>query len=407
MRSKKKIILITAVVAVFLAAALAGIYLAQGSQPSSKAGAGSAQREAPGGRPDNGSPAAPGVTLRDAQLASIRVEPAGVHLFANEREAIGNIAFNDDQSVQVFPPNAGKIIELFHELGDDVGRGERLYTVESPDLVVAESTLIAAAGVMRLDNQVLDRARKLYETQGVPQKELQQAISDQQTAEAALKAARRAVTIFGKTDAEIDRIIDERRIDPAMVVRSPITGRVIARNAASGSLAQPGSPPAPYTVSDVSTMWMVANVTEMDSPSFRVGQRVKVRLPAFPGRLFEGKISTIGANLDPNTHRLMVRSVIRDPKHELRPGMLATFAIDTAPPVRAVSVPEAAVVREGDGTMTAWVRNDRHRFTQRPIEVGLHEDGWYQVSRGLRSGEMVVTEGAVFLANMLNAPPAD
>jgi cobalt-zinc-cadmium efflux system membrane fusion protein len=103
----------------------------------------------------------------------------------------------------------------------------------------------------------------------------------------------------------------------------------------------------------------------------------------------------------------MVRSVIRDPRHELRPGMLATFAISTAGPVRALAVPENAVVREGDGTMTAWVQSDRNRFTQRPLKLGLQSDGWHQVLEGLQPGEIVVTEGGVFLSNMLNAPAAD
>jgi len=403
MRIKRKPALIAAAVAFAALIFSADMYLTKDSHGSPKPGIDSTGT----GGGDNRATDAQSVTLGDRQLASIKVEPVGQHLFTIEREAIGNIAFNDDKSVQVYPPNPGKIIELFHDLGDDVDKGEKLYTIRSPDLIAAESTLIAAAGVLDLDNQVLERARKLYETQGVAQKELQQAISDQQSAEGSLKAARHAVSIFGKSDAEIDRMVVERRIDPVMVVASPITGRVTARNAAPGLLAQPGNPPAPYTVADISTMWMVANVIETDSPFFRVGQEVKVKLEAFPGRLFEGKISTVGANLDPNTHRLMVRSDVRDPRHELRPGMLATFAITTAAPAQAVALPESAVVREGDGTMTAWVRSDRNRFTQRTLKLGLQKDGWYQVLEGLQTGEMVVTEGGVFLSNMLNAPATD
>ncbi len=403
MRIKRKPALIAAAVAFAVLVFSLDMYLTKDSHGSPKPGIDSTGT----GGGDNRATDAQSVTLGDRQLASIKVESAGQHLFTIEREAIGNIAFNDDKSVQVYPPNPGKIIELFHDLGDDVDKGEKLYTIRSPDLIAAESTLIAAAGVLDLDNQVLERARKLYETQGVAQKELQQAISDQQSAEGSLKATRHAVSIFGKGDAEIDRMVVERRIDPVMVVASPITGRVTARNAAPGLLAQPGNPPAPYTVADISTMWMVANVIETDSPFFRVGQEVKVKLEAFPGRLFEGKISTVGANLDPNTHRLMVRSDVRDPRHQLRPGMLATFAITTAAPAQAVALPESAVVREGDGTMTAWVRSDRNRFTQRTLKLGLQKDGWYQVLEGLQTGEMVVTEGGVFLSNMLNAPAAD
>jgi len=347
------------------------------------------------------------VTLEYNQQKSVKIEPVGEHLFTIEREAVGSIDFNQDRSVQVYPPNQGKIIELFANLGDEVVKGKTLYTIESPDLIQAESTLISAAGVFDLTTQALDRARKLYETQGIAQKDLQQAISDQQTAEGALKAARPAVRIFGKTEAEIDQIVAKRRIDPVMAVPSPITGRVTARNAAPGLLVQPGAPPAPYSVADISTMWMPAYVTEIDSPLFHVGQEVIVKLMAFPGRLFEGKISTLGATVDPNTHRLMVRSVIRDPKHELRPGMLAAFTIRTGDPVRSIAVPSTSVVHEGDGTITVWVTTDRHSFLQRPVKLGLQKDGWDQIVEGLQPGELVVTDGGVFLSSMLDTPPTD
>ena len=122
---------------------------------------------------------------------------------------------------------------------------------------------------------------------------------------------------------------------------------------------------------------------------------------AYPGRVFEGRISTIGSTVDPITHRVLVRSEIDDPKHELRSGMFANFVIRTGDPMRSVAVPVDGVVREGDGTMTVWVTADRRRFTMRPMKVGLLRDGYYQILDGLRSGELVATEGALFLSNAI------
>src|SRR5262249_21849670 len=161
----------------------------------------------------------------------------------------------------------------------------------------------------------------LCATRAVTQKEFEQAGSEQQTAEGNLRAARDALRIFGKTDAEIDRIIRERIADPTLVVPSPINGRITARNAAPGLFVQPGNAQAPYSISDVSTMWMVANVAEADSPAVRVGQQVKVKVSAFPDRVFEGKVTSVGAMVDSNTRRVSVRSEINDPQHELRAGM--------------------------------------------------------------------------------------
>jgi cobalt-zinc-cadmium efflux system membrane fusion protein len=303
--------------------------------------------------------------------------------------------------VQVFTPYQGRIIALFAEIGDDVKKGQTLFTIDSPDLLQAESTLIAAAGVLELTNRNLARLQELYTTRAVSQAALEQSVSDQQTAQGNLRAARDAVRIFGKTDAEIDQIVAQRLADPTLVVPSPINGRITARNAAPGLLVQPGNAPAPYTVANIDTMWMLANVVETDSPAFRVGQQVKVRLSAFPDRVFDGKITTIGAMVDPNTRRVLVRSEINDPQHELRSGMFGNFVISIGAPVRSPAVPLAGVVREGDATQTVWVTADRRRFTRRTVKIGDPRDGYRQILEGLQEGELVATEGAVFLSNMV------
>ena len=337
------------------------------------------------------------VELSDSQLASVKVEPVEDHDFPVEKEAVGSIDFDQDMSVQVFTPYQGRIIALYGAIGDDVKKGQTLFTVDSPDLLQAELTLIAAAGVLELTTRNLARLRELYKTLAVSQRDLDQATSDQQTAEGNLRAGRDAVRIFGKTDADIDRMIADRSADPTLVVPSPITGRITARNAAPGLFVQPGSAPAPYTVTDINLMWMLADVTEADSPAFRLGQQVQVSLNAFPGRTFEGKITTIGASVDPNTRRVVVRSEIKDPQHELRAGMFANFVIRVGPPVRSPGIPSDGVVREGDGTMTAWVTADRRRFTKRTVKIGGISGGYRQILEGVRVGELVATEGALFL----------
>jgi cobalt-zinc-cadmium efflux system membrane fusion protein len=87
--------------------------------------------------------------------------------------------------------------------------------------------------------------------------------------------------------------------------------------------------------------------------------------------------------------------------------MLASFVIRTGAPVKSLAVPVNGIVREGDGTMTVWVTMDRRRFVQRPVKLALQKNGWYQIAAGLKAGELIVTEGGVFLSNMLEAPPSD
>jgi membrane fusion protein, heavy metal efflux system len=370
-----------------------------GTQAYAQAYAKETDGATPSGAPNR--PAADSVDLSDSQLASVRVEPVQEYVFPIERSAVGSIDFNQEMSVQVFTPYQGRIVGLFATIGDEVKKGQTLFTIDSPDLLQAESTLIAAAGVLEFTTRNLARLKSLYATRAVSQKDMEQAVSDQQTAEGNVRAGRDSVRLFGKTDAEIDSIVTKRMADPILVVPSPISGRVTARNAAPGLYVQPGNAPAPFSVADISTMWMLANVAETDSPAFKVGQDVRVNVMAFPGREFDGKISTISSIVDPSTRRVWVRSEIADPRHELRSGMFATFIIRVGDPVRSTAVPLDGVVRGGDGTMTAWVTADRRRFTRRTVKVGLQRDGYRQILEGLQPGELVATEGALFLSNAL------
>lgn len=278
------------------------------------------------------------VELSPSQLNAIQIEPVGTYFFPIEREAVGSVSFDED-----------------------------------PAIVQAESTLLGAAATFELTSNELARVKSLGETNGIAQKELDQATSEYQTADAALKAARDALRALGKTDAQLDELI------------------------AIGKIAS-----AP-----LGTQWILANVPESDSPLVRAGQTVQVRVAAFPDRVFDGKVSGIYATVDPNTHRVAIRCEVDDSKNELRPGMLADVLIRVEEPTEAVAIPADGVVRESDGTMTAWVTSDRKKFVQKIVKTGLRKDGRVQILNGLQRGELVVTEGAVFLSNMLNAPPSD
>ena len=339
------------------------------------------------------------VDLTEKQINTLKIAAVGQASFAVQRSAVGNIDFNQNMLVQVFTPNPGRIIATHANVGDRVQKGQLLFTVDSPDLVQATSNLIQAAGVLALQNANLKRLTETLRGGGGAQKDVDQAKSDQQTAEGNLRAARNAARIFGKTEEVMDQIISERKADSVLIVRSPITGQVTQRTAAPGLYVQPGNAPAPFTVADTSTMWMLANVVESDAPLFRVGQPIQVRVAAYPDRAFDGAITVVGAQIDPATRRLMVRSEIKDPDSLLRAGMFANFTISISAPTQATAVPNTAVVREGDGSMSVWVTTNRKRFVRRTVRIGLQQGGMTQILEGLRPGELVVTEGAVFVSN--------
>ena len=272
--------------------------------------------------------------LTDSQLAAVKVEPVEVRVFHVEKEAVGSIDFNEDMETQVFTPYQGKIIGLFAAIGDDVKKGQKLFTIDSPDLLAAESNLIAAAGVMDLTTRNLARLRELYKSS--------RRIAARSRAGDLRSADRRRRSASGaRLGAHLRQV---RRRDRSHCRRSlggsdprgaePDQRPDHGAHCGAGAVRAAGNPPPPYVVADIETMWMLANVVEIDSPAFRVGQEVQVRLSAFPDRVFDGKITTIGATVDPNTRRVLVRSEINDPQHELRSGMFGNFVISIGAPVR-------------------------------------------------------------------------
>jgi cobalt-zinc-cadmium efflux system membrane fusion protein len=391
-------IALAALIVIGAAAIAGGRYFAG----SSNVEAATRDKPRPAVRTGNEDPALQFVELTEKQAGSLKIAPVELRSFEILKTAVGTIDFNQHLLVQVFSQYPGKILKAFFNLGDEVKQGDILFTIDSPDLLQAESTLLASAGVLELQTRILARVTKLLKAGGSAQKDVDQATSDQQTAEGNFKAAKNAVRIFGKTDAEIEQILEERKVDSTLLVPSPISGRIIARNAAPGFLTQPGNAPAPYSVADLTTMWMIANVIETDAPAYRLGQEVEVKVPAYPNTIFHGHVTTVGSTIDPNSHRQLVRSDIADPQHLLRAGMFASFVIRIGDPARSPAVPVEAVVREGDGTMTVWVTADRRRFVKRTIKVGIRQQGgWSQILEGLEPGELVVTDGAVFLSNKL------
>lgn len=341
------------------------------------------------------------IVVTEQQSKQVHVETARFHDFVTEQNAVGYVDFNQDTTVQVLSTVSGRIGQVFVRSGDDVKKGQPLYSIDSPDLVQALSTLISTAGIRSATTRSLERAKKMLSIQATAQKDFDQAVADHQTAEANYQAAKDAVRIFGKSDAEIDKVIASRKPNGELIFSSPISGRVVARNAAPGMLVQPASLPSPVTVADINTMWLIANVPEIDIPKIQLHQRINILITALPGENFQGVVTNIGASIDPITRRISVRSELKDSKHQLRQQMLATYVIQTGEPIRSIAIPANGIVREGDGTMTLFVTHDEKTFTRRVVRTGQEQKGMMQILEGLADGEKVATDGAIFLSNAI------
>jgi cobalt-zinc-cadmium efflux system membrane fusion protein len=325
----------------------------------------------------------------------------------------GYIASDDDLTTPVFSPFSGRVTKVFAKLGDSVRKGSPLMAVEASEFVQAQNDLIAAVAGLNSAHAQLNlaetnekREHELFDARGAAQKYWQQSQSDlataegsYRTAEIALSAVRNRLSIFGKTDAEIaalERAPIERRISPEAIVAAPIDGKVILRQVGVGQYIQSGSTAPVYSIADLSTVWLVANVREADAPSAHVGDSVDVRVLALPGRIFHANLSYVAPSIDANTHRLQVRADIPNPDGVLKPQMFASFNIVTGEDVAAPAVPQSAVIYEGEKAHVWALTRDGH-LALRDIRTGRTQGDMVEVLSGVAPEEKIVTSGAIFI----------
>jgi cobalt-zinc-cadmium efflux system membrane fusion protein len=349
------------------------------------------------------------------QWAGFKIEPVRLVSFRPEQVTEGNIAIDDDFTTPVFSPYSGRVIKLIAKLGDHVEAGAPLFEIQASEFVQAQNDLITAlANLQTVRSQLAQaqttekRAHELYLAQGGALKDWQQAQTDLVTAqntvrsdEIAAHAVRSRLRILGKSDKEIASLEAQptQKLDPVAIVTAPIGGTITQRQIGLGqfinSTAAGASNPV-YTIGNLSTVWLIANVRETDAPLMQVGLPVEVHVLAFPGRVFKAKISWVAPSIDPNTHRLSVRADVENPDGALKPGMFADFSIITGEAETAPAVPQRAIVYEGD-TTRVWVAGDEGTIAERPVRTGQIADGMVEILAGLSQGEKVVTSGALFI----------
>ncbi|MDD5250934.1 MAG: efflux RND transporter periplasmic adaptor subunit, partial [Rhodocyclaceae bacterium] len=283
--------------------------------------------------------------------------------------------------------------------GDVVKKGAPLMTIEASEFVQGRSDVASARANLDAARAVEQRQHDLYEAGAGALKDWRQSQADRVVAEGALAAARGRLRILGKTDADVDSLEKTPSGATETLVAAPIAGTVIQRQVGVGQYitsAAAGAATPVFTIGDLSTVWLVANVRESDAPALHLGQPAEVTVLALPGRTFKAKISWIGAAVDANTHRLPVRAEVQNKDGLLKAMMFASFSIATSEPAQAPAVPESALVYEGEKTRV-FVAGSDGSLAAREVRSGRRQDGMIEIVDGLRAGERIVTAGTLFI----------
>ena len=323
--------------------------------------------------------------------------------FPDQISTDGKIATDDDVSVQVTPPFSGRVVEVPVKAGDHVSKGQVLLTAEASEVAQARNDLAAAEAALETSRAQAAlaaanaaRQQALYKISGAALRDVQQASSDSDTAQnqvrtnlAALQLVRQRLTVLQSATGP----------GALAAIKAPISGVVISRTVGPGQFLNAtsnGATSPVFTISDVSKVWLVANVPEAEAASLRRGDPITVHVSGLPNQAFHARLDYVAPTLDPNTRRLVVHATLANPSGLLKPETFADFALDKGPTEQGLGVPNSAVIYEGDNARV-WVAGANRTLGLRQIKAGRTQAGQVEVLAGLQPGDRVVDSGAIFI----------
>jgi membrane fusion protein, heavy metal efflux system len=304
----------------------------------------------------------------------------------------GAVAYNAFKTTPVITQVGGPVSRILVVPGDHVRLGQPMLEVSSPDYSLLLATYLKAHETYRVADKNYDRAKDLYEHNAIAERDLLQAESDRNEAQADLNASQQGMKILGIKDPEN---LAKSAASAEIPVIAPMAGQVVERLVSPGQVMQAGQTQA-FTISDMSTVWVLANVYQGDLAFVKSGDDVVVQTDAYPDT-FHGKISYVSAALDPNTRTLQARVVVDNPGEKLKRDMYCTVMVTAGVIQNAIGVPDASVLRDDENQPFVYVVAGSNQFGRRPVEIGESQGGQTQILKGLSVGDKVVGNGSLFL----------
>jgi membrane fusion protein, heavy metal efflux system len=332
-------------------------------------------------------------TIPEDQMSHVQVVTVRPTKLSRTLRLTGAVAYNAFKTTPVITQVGGPVSRILVVPGQKVKVGQPMLEVSSPEYSQLLDAYLKAADSYRLADKNYKREQDLYQHHAVAQRDLEQAESDLNQARADLNAAEQGMRILGiKNPADLAKTANSSAQIPVL---APISGEVVERLVAPGQVVQAGQTQA-FTISDLGTVWVLANVYQADLASVRSGDDVSVQTDAYPGT-FHGRISYVSPALDPNTRTLQARIVVDNPGEKLKRDMYCTVTVSAGSIANAIAVPDSSILRDDNNQPFVYVAVGVNQFGRRDVEIGQSENGQTQVLKGISVGERVVGDGSLFL----------
>jgi cobalt-zinc-cadmium efflux system membrane fusion protein len=331
-------------------------------------------------------------TIPADQMSHVQVVTVEAATMKRTLRLTGAVAYNAFNTTPVITQVGGPVSRILVMPGDRVAKGQQMLEVSSPDYSQLLDAYLKAADSSRLADKNDARAQDLYEHHAIAERDLEQAESDRNQAQADLNAAEQGMKILGiKNPSELAKAPSSAQVP----VLAPISGEVVERLVSPGQVVQAGQTQA-FTISDLSTVWVLANVYQADIASIKDGNDVVVQTDAYPGS-FHGRISYVSPAVDPNTRTLQARIVVDNPGEKLKRDMYCTVVVAAGAIANVTAVPDASILRDDNNQPFVYVASGSNQFGRRDVELGQSQDGQTQILKGISIGEKVVGDGSLFL----------
>jgi len=307
----------------------------------------------------------------------------------------GAVAFNAFRTTPVITQVSGPVTRIVAQPGEVVGKGQPMLYLASPDYSQLRANYLKARDAFDLADKNCARSKDLYAHNAIAERDLQAAESARTQAQTDMIAAEQALTIIGISNPET---VISKPASPEVPLRAPIAGEVVERLISPGQVVQAGNTQC-FTISDMSTVWVLANVFQDDLAYVHAGDPVIITTSTYPGQQFRGKISYVAEGLDPTSRTVQARVVTQNPGRRLKKDMFVTVTVAAGAINNALTVPDSAVLRDAENEPFVYVsvKQTNNQFARRVVKLGESNRGVTQILAGLKPGEQVVGNGSLFL----------
>jgi len=331
-------------------------------------------------------------TVPQNQMSHIQIVTISTAPLKRTLRLSGQVAYNGFKTTPVITAVGGPVTRVLAYPGQHVRVGQPMLEISSPDYSQLRANYLKARDSYNLADKNFKRSKDLYAHHAVAEADLLQAESIRNQAQADMTAAEQGLHILGITNP------DSLATAPASAqipLLAPISGEVVDRECSPGQLIQAGATQC-FTISDMSTVWVLVNVYQNQLSYIHSGDAVSVKTDAYP-TVFHGKISYLAPAVDPNTRTLQARIVTENPGDRLKNQMYVTASVIAGTIPKAITVPVASVLRNAENQPFVYVQTGAAQFSRRMVEIGETANGRVEILSGLSPGDKVVADGSLFL----------